>query len=461
MNSNQKQFVKEQLAVIEPRDRKRILAEAAERRTQAQAKPGKPAGDMDFWVYQILQERQNADLSGPFVVSAHATHCDVEVGSGIQTLPIRHAVRPVVGDYVQIDQGRIVKVLPRKTSLAKPDPDHGGREVVFVANIDVVVVVLAAANPPLHPRIIDRYLMGIRRGGAEALIVVNKLDLLDELGYSQMLAKLQPYRDAGLTVVETSTETGKGLDEVQTVLSGRRCVFVGHSGVGKSSLLNALTRGTTTLTGQVNTKTGKGKHTTTASTFYRLPSGIEVIDTPGVRSFGIADDADLSDGFPEFAGYTCKFSDCQHIAEDRCGVREAVRTGLISRERYIAYRRLVSGDPVTGEGFVCSHCGSPASELGGGTKHRNHCPKCLWSLHVDSKPGDRAACCGAPMEPVAVWVRKDGEWAIIHRCTQCGTMSSNRIAADDNEMLLLSIAAKPLARPPFPLDQAAQGEPVG
>lgn len=97
---------------------------------------------------------------------------------------------------------------------------------------------------------------------------------------------------------------------------------------------------------------------------------------------------------------------------------------------------------------------------GAGSGHRNHCPNCLHSKHLDIEPGDRNADCGGVMEPVAVWVRKGGEWALIHRCRMCGTFSSNRIAADDNSLLLISIAAKPIASPPFPLDRREEGETV-
>lgn len=103
-------------------------------------------------------------------------------------------------------------------------------------------------------------------------------------------------------------------------------------------------------------------------------------------------------------------------------------------------------------GFICKSCGKTVSLSGGGTRNRNHCPYCLTSVHLDNTPGDRAADCGGIMEPVSVFVRNDGEWAIIHRCKKCGKLSSNRIAADDNELLLMSIAVKPLASPPFPLD---------
>lgn len=105
------------------------------------------------------------------------------------------------------------------------------------------------------------------------------------------------------------------------------------------------------------------------------------------------------------------------------------------------------------ETFTCRECGRPVVPEGAGSGHRNHCPNCLTSLHVDVEPGDRASDCGGHMDAVAVWVRKNGEWAVIHRCRVCGSLSSNRVAADDNPMKLMSIAMKPLAMPPFPIER--------
>ena len=103
--------------------------------------------------------------------------------------------------------------------------------------------------------------------------------------------------------------------------------------------------------------------------------------------------------------------------------------------------------------FTCKVCSRLVTPCGAGSDHRNHCPNCLSSLHLDNEPGDRAADCGGIMEPVAVWVRKTGEWALIHRCKRCGQLSSNRIAADDNPINLMSLAMKPLSLPPFPLER--------
>lgn len=104
------------------------------------------------------------------------------------------------------------------------------------------------------------------------------------------------------------------------------------------------------------------------------------------------------------------------------------------------------------EGFLCRSCGRQVIPEGAGSKHRNHCPHCLASVHLDVQPGDRQADCGGVMEPIAVWVRKGGEWAVIHRCKRCGALSSNRVAADDHPLKLLSLAMKPLCEPPFPLE---------
>ena len=105
------------------------------------------------------------------------------------------------------------------------------------------------------------------------------------------------------------------------------------------------------------------------------------------------------------------------------------------------------------DSFTCRICGRLVVPAGAGSDHRNHCPNCLTSLHVDEEPGDRAADCGGAMEPIGVWVRKSGEWAVIHRCRRCGKLSSNRVAADDNPMKLMSIAMRPVAQPPFPLEK--------
>ena len=121
-----------------------------------------------------------------------------------------------------------------------------------------------------------------------------------------------------------------------------------------------------------------------------------------------------------------------------------------------SYKRGYYKSHTCNESFTCKVCGRLVVPNGAGSDHRNHCPYCITSMHLDIEPGDREADCGGAMEPVAVWVRKNGEWAIIHRCKICGALSSNRIAADDNPMKLMSIAMKPVSSPPFPLEKTEE-----
>jgi len=128
------------------------------------------------------------------------------------------------------------------------------------------------------------------------------------------------------------------------------------------------------------------------------------------------------------------------------------------KENFLKERKRIRRQIAPRDGpFICTHCGKEVCATTEGTEHRNHCPSCLWSLHLDRQSGDRAAGCGGAMEPIAVWVRRSGEWAVVHRCRECGVVRVNRIAGDDNQLALISLAARPLAKPPFPLDGVTPG----
>jgi hypothetical protein len=143
-------------------------------------------------------------------------------------------------------------------------------------------------------------------------------------------------------------------------------------------------------------------------------------------------------------------------------------TGLSSRQpsslfsEYTMTRPEPKHDPFRERSgiFLCIHCGAPVTVVAAGTEHRNHCPRCLHSKHVDLRPGDRLSACGGEMEPIAVWVRADGEWAIVHRCRRCTSLKSNRIAGDDCPTALLRLAARPLANPPFSLEELQLEDPT-
>jgi ribosome biogenesis GTPase / thiamine phosphate phosphatase len=257
-----------------------------------------------------------------------------------------------VGDHVLLERRgeahRVTTVLPRRSLLARADPHVPQRRRAIAANIDVVVVVVAAEAPPLHPRLIDRYLVAVESSGAEPVLVVNKTDLLDDRRRHEVLARLQPYRSLGVPVLPCSAGTGDGVDAVREELAGQTCVFVGQSGVGKSSLLNALGEETAARTGAVRDGDGRGRHTTTSSALYDLPGDIRVIDTPGIRRFSVdgGDGATLAAGFVEFAEFAtqCRFRDCTHVHEPGCAVRRAVDDGAVARSRYVSYVKLLGGD---------------------------------------------------------------------------------------------------------------------
>lgn len=302
---------------------------------------------------------------------------EVDVGSAIHCrlsaeLAGRQQSGIAVGDRVVFtkldakdddeDLFEVVSVLERETKLARPDAHDIRSERVVAANVDVIVVVVSVVSPPLHPRLIDRYLVAIEAGGCDAVIAVNKVDLLDPELFDAEIAKLDPYRDAGIPIAVCAAVPGGGVggdgdadmesrrvDELRELLKGKTCAFVGHSGVGKSSLANALDPSLAIETGRVRERDQRGRHTTTASSMHFIETAdgqsIRVIDTPGVRFFGLADVTpdELRWMFPEFVEYThdCKFNDCSHDHEPGCAVRAAVEAGEITAVRYDTYLRLL------------------------------------------------------------------------------------------------------------------------
>lgn len=256
-----------------------------------------------------------------------------------------------VGDRVELEERPdaeplVIRVRPRRSLLSRPDPMDPGIQRAIAANIDIVVIVMATRRPTFKARLIDRIHLAAHQGGARSAVVINKLDLADDRRRADIEAQLAPYRDLDLPVVWTSTRTGAGIDALRDLLRGRTAALVGHSGVGKSSLINALRDAEHVEVGAVRHKDGKGRHTTTFSALHRLPDGTWIIDTPGVRAFGLwgLDRDSLRKGFPEFDAYPCRYADCAHDAEPEadCGVKQAVASGAINPARYDTYRRLLA-----------------------------------------------------------------------------------------------------------------------
>jgi len=267
---------------------------------------------------------------------------DVIVPSGIA---VRQKSALTVGDRITVSHEagawRLESVLPRHSVLARPDPLRPHMQRLIAANIDVVVHVVSVKAPPLRVRLIDRYLIAIQRGGAQPVVCVNKIDLLDDP--AEELARLDVYRRLNVPVIACSVRTGEGLDELRAHAEGKTTALVGHSGVGKSSILNALDQQLQLTTNELHRR-GTGRHTTTASTLYDFGGGTYLIDTPGIREFGLwdLDRNTLRDYFPEFdePSESCRFTDCSHVHEPDCEVKERLERGEIDAARYETYLRL-------------------------------------------------------------------------------------------------------------------------
>ena len=259
-------------------------------------------------------------------------------------------VDPVaVGDVVsfvdaQDGSGLIAEVLPRKNQLTRRSAGSHANEQVIVSNVDQIVAVFAAAQPAPKWELLDRYLAAAECAGIPTLICATKIDLTGA-NLDAFTWEMQNYQRIGYPVVMTSAMSGAGLEELRAALTGRLSVFIGKSGVGKTTLLNALQPGLGLRVKDVSRLTQKGKHATSHLEMFDLESGGQVVDTPGMREFGLwkLDEADLAYGFVEMRPYLgqCKFSaDCTHDHEPGCAVKAAVESGHIAPRRYQSYLRM-------------------------------------------------------------------------------------------------------------------------
>ena len=259
------------------------------------------------------------------------------------------SLKLAIGDRVLLETeergaSAIAGILPRRSRLARRAPGGGHGERVVAANVDQVVVVFAAANPEPHPRMLDRFLVIAEANGLSARIVINKVELVGGADAAQ--PRWADYERAGYVVHYTSVKRHQGLDELHDALAGVVSVLTGPSGVGKSSLLNAMFPGLDLRVGEISESVNKGRHTTVGGYLHPLPGpeGGYVADTPGLREVGMwaLSPTELDVCFPELRPYLaeCRFSDCTHRAEPECAVRAAVDAGELSAARYDSYVRL-------------------------------------------------------------------------------------------------------------------------
>ena len=273
-------------------------------------------------------------ISAPY--EGVATKCNLRANLGQLVTGDRVVWRPK-----QNEGGVVVASLDRKNELSRPDVQ--GRLKPVASNIDHIVIVIAA-EPVAHANLIDRYLVAAETVGIPPIILLNKTDLINDSNRAELEQLIHTYRQLGYQIVRTSTTNQQGMSELYDFLQNKTSVFVGQSGVGKSSLINKLLPGVDITVGELSSKRKKGTHTTTTARLFHIPQGGDLIDSPGIREFGlwhITEDQLLS-GFIEFRphlGY-CRFRDCSHEKEPGCAILKALADQQIDNHRFQSYLRI-------------------------------------------------------------------------------------------------------------------------
>ncbi|MDD3523932.1 MAG: ribosome small subunit-dependent GTPase A [Candidatus Cloacimonetes bacterium] len=250
-----------------------------------------------------------------------------------------------VGDYVEVDTSpapdyRIENILPRKNSLIRYGTGTFQKEIALAANIDQLVITCSWRMPMFKPGLVDRYLILANKFHIRPIIVINKIDLCED--FDDLEDEISYYRESGIKVILSSTVTGAGIEELKEELKDMDSVFSGHSGAGKSSLINSLEPGLELLTAEVSDFNEKGKHTTTQAIMLPFSFGGYLIDTPGIKTLTLSqeDEARIPKLFPGFDRFYshCRYRDCKHIQEEGCAILEAVDNGDLDPLRYESYR---------------------------------------------------------------------------------------------------------------------------
>lgn len=288
------------------------------------------------------------------VTSLRSVLCEVDAGERTYTCKARRRLvesdtgesKPlVVGDRVVFtptggDEAVIEKVLPRRTKLSRRSPRGLRTEHIIVTNVDQLLIVAAVRKPPLRPGLIDRYIIAGEAGGLEPTICINKTDLATDPSEYDGLARM--YEEMHYRVLLTSAVTGTGLESLKETLRDKSSVLAGHSGVGKSSLINALQPGLKLRTGPVSTT---GRHVTSGVSLLKLDFGGYVVDTPGIRELTLWDieKHEVAQFFPAIweLSHQCRMPDCMHVHEPDCAVKAAVESGDLPHGRYDSYIRIV------------------------------------------------------------------------------------------------------------------------
>jgi ribosome biogenesis GTPase len=247
--------------------------------------------------------------------------------------------------------GQIHEILPRRNYLVRKSVKLSKQVHMIAANVDLVFLLITLENPRTYPEFIDRFLATTEAYGVPCVLLFNKVDTLSEHLRDETKYMAALYRDIGYTCIGISATTGKNVEQVIALMNGNTCIFTGHSGVGKSTLINRIAPDLALKTSETSEQHKQGQHTTTFAEMYDLPFGARIIDTPGIKGFGLVDmeKEEIGDYFPEFFALKsgCRFHNCLHLDEPGCAVKQALEEGKVALSRYRSYVQMVTGDDDT------------------------------------------------------------------------------------------------------------------
>ena len=285
---------------------------------------------------------QNCRIKGKFRLQGIKSTNPVAVGDRV-----RFSLETIGDETV----GNIEEIEPRKNYIVRKSVNLSKQTHIIAANIDQVFLLVTLENPRTYPAFIDRFLATAEAYAIPCVLLFNKIDVTGDAMEAEVDRMYRLYSDIGYTCLRISARTGERVEEVRQLMEGKTSLFAGHSGVGKSTLVNTIEPGLELRTSEISEQHRQGQHTTTFAEMYDLSFGAQIIDTPGIKGFGLVDmePGEIGDYFPEFFELKaqCKFNNCLHLDEPSCAIKDAVGEGRIPQSRYRSYVQMVTGEEDT------------------------------------------------------------------------------------------------------------------